>query len=750
MLWLSFCLLTVYCPTVNAQFRLAEEVEVYIDGEKLSNPWAGGINQPQISSFDLNNDGFEDLVIFDKSGGVYLTFLNEGILGSELYVYDPSYEPVFPVRADWALFKDYNGDGLPDLFSYTAAGFGVWKAMRDAESGDLSFDLVNNQVQYQDGASRSPVFTSRADLPGFADINGDGDLDIITFGTFGGFVRYFENLTVENGWDPDSLLFEFTDNCWGNWFESSLCNGGDLNVSCFGKPPEKELEDLIARAHAGSTVLPLDNDQDGDVDLLLGDAGCPNLVLLRNGGNASSALITGQDTIFPSETVQASFETFLAAFDLDVNQDGKRDLLVAPNDDSEARNARNIWYYRNISADSLVTEFVQEDFLGETMVDEGAETRVCFADLSGDGLADILVGRLNRRDSESEPALSGLTYFRNIGTADLASFEWVTSDYAGASSLGRQSLAPATGDLDGDGDLDLLLGDAGGNLHFFRNQAGPGNPADLVLDEMDFQGINFGVQSTPALFDLNRDGLLDLVLGERNGNLNYLRNIGTVSAPVFLLESEFWGQVDTRRSGLTVGSSSPFLRLNEGNQIELYVGSQSGYIYRYSNLDGNLSGTFTLEDSSWGGLNPGQKSSLAMGDMNGDGLVDVLVGNIRGGIQLFTGKDVEPPIGLPMTTPPGKIRIWPNPARDVLFVDWSDILSGQTGNQIGAISASQDGDLQWSLMRSDGTITATGSLAEGFSSKPFQIDVSNQPGGLYFISIQYSNVSYFSKVSLIR
>ena len=80
MLWLSFCLFTVYCPTVNAQFRLAEEVEVYIDGEKLSNPWAGGINQPQISSFDLNNDGFEDLVIFDKSGGVYLTFLNEGIL----------------------------------------------------------------------------------------------------------------------------------------------------------------------------------------------------------------------------------------------------------------------------------------------------------------------------------------------------------------------------------------------------------------------------------------------------------------------------------------------------------------------------------------------------------------------------------------------------------------------------------------------------------------------------------------------
>ena len=49
MLWLSFCLFTVYCPTVNAQFRLAEEVEVYIDGEKLSNPWAGGINQPQIS-----------------------------------------------------------------------------------------------------------------------------------------------------------------------------------------------------------------------------------------------------------------------------------------------------------------------------------------------------------------------------------------------------------------------------------------------------------------------------------------------------------------------------------------------------------------------------------------------------------------------------------------------------------------------------------------------------------------------------
>jgi hypothetical protein len=337
---------------------------------------------------------------------------------------------------------------------------------------------------------------------------------------------------------------------------------------------------------------------------------------------------------------------------------------------------------------------------------------VHIADLTADGLPDLLVGRLNRVDG-SGALTNGLTFFKNTGSASLAAFERVSNDYAGLSALGRQGLAPTTADLDGDGDLDLLVGDIGGNLHFYRNVAAAGMPAAFTLAEADFQGINLGVQAVPALYDLDRDGKPDLLLGERNGNLNYLRNIGTSTAPAFLLETEFWGAVDTRRAGFTVGSSAPFLRLNEGNQTELYVGSQSGYLYRYGNIDGNLLGTFDLVDSSWGGLLPGLKSSIALADFNGDTISDVLLGNIRGGLQLFTSKGVPPPVGLEPAALPN-LQIWPNPASSVLYVRWP---------------VGQESGYPWKLLNSSGQV-----MLEGEQGPDLALAVADLPRGLYFFA----------------
>ena len=93
--------------------------------------------------------------------------------------------------------------------------------------------------------------------------------------------------------------------------------------------------------------------------------------------------------------------------------------------------------------------------------------------------------------------------------------------------------------------------------------------------------------------------------------------------------------MNVAKGGSFAGFSAPILFEKQGN-YELLVGSLSGYIYHFGNIDGNLSGTFTLLDSMFQNIYEPQLAVPAMADVDGDSAFDLVVGSLSGGVVLYT------------------------------------------------------------------------------------------------------------------
>lgn len=108
-----------------------------------------------------------------------------------------------------------------------------------------------------------------------------------------------------------------------------------------------------------------------------------------------------------------------------------------------------------------------------------------------------------------------LALYENTGTVTDPEFTLITRDLAGISAFNFTSLVPTFGDLDNDGDKDMLLGESDGFVHFFKNIGPPDGPAQFILFAANYQGIDPGANAAPQLIDITGDELPDLIIGEK-------------------------------------------------------------------------------------------------------------------------------------------------------------------------------------------------------------------------------------------
>jgi hypothetical protein len=144
------------------------------------------------------------------------------------------------------------------------------------------------------------------------------------------------------------------------------------------------------------------------------------------------------------------------------------------------------------------------------------------ADMDNDGDFDLLVGE----------AYGSISYFENIGTTTAPSFAAPVQSPFGLSAT-YLIAAPTCADIDNDGDMDVLIGEYYGNLQFFENTGTASSPNFAAPVQNPFGLTSTYMLAFPVFGDLDLDGDLDLLVGEYYGNNQYFENTGTSSAPSF-------------------------------------------------------------------------------------------------------------------------------------------------------------------------------------------------------------------------
>lgn len=661
----------------NVVYR--DTVPVFENGNRLLCPWAGGINFSSFTEVDFNLDGKKDIVAYDKicgSGGKLRAYLNVSSGGIVKYKHDYAAQDRFPAVTDWALFSDYNNDGKEDLFSYNNnGGIRLFKNTSTLTTG-LTFSLVSSELRSDYNPNGVPnmsnIYCNSIALPGIGDIDGDGDLDILTYSVFGIKMEYHKNMSKELYGHADSLIYDMVDDCWGDVQENN-CDV-NLNQCPYLRQYQQAIrKDGLKPLHAGSCLMCFDRDGDGDQDLIMGDVSCSNVFYVENGGSTSNAHITDTTRLYPNYPNKGSADVirlnaFPCTYHLDVNGDGKKDLIASPNAVAGSENYQSVWYYLNTSSTASVNFVLQKkNFLQEDMIELGEGAYPVFFDADADGKKDIIAGNLGYYTSGVNK--SKVAYYRNTGTASAPSFSLITRDYQNMSAFNLYGMAPAFGDLDGDGDKDLIIGQANGQLAYFQNTAGAGNPAAFANPVTNYQTIDVGNFAYPQLYDIDKNGTLDLLIGSQNGKLAWWKNTGTITAPAFVLQTASFGNVDVKSYGFLTGFSTPFA-FSAGGVTKLMVGSEAGNIYLYDQIDGNLSGTFNKVDTTLYKINEGTRCFFHCDDITGDGKADMILGNYAGGLAFFNSTNVNG-VGIEEQSQED-LLIFPNPVSEILTIARND------------------------------------------------------------------------------
>jgi hypothetical protein len=733
-LYIVWSSIQIYAQEIS--FKYNDQVKILQNGQTLVNAFAGGLNAPQFSTCQLNNDGPEDLVVYDRTAQKVFTFLaTKNTSGQYYWQYASQYETLFPTLQNWMLLVDYDKDGRKDLFTHSSAGLKLYRNTTTADK--VSWQLIASPLYSIGFSGKINLNVTATDIPAITDIDNDGDIDVLLFDPSGDFVEFHRNNAVEKYNDPTRLEFVKIGYCWGD-FIKQLCQDFQFGVDCGDAPAGQKATEPSAQKvlHSGNALLLLDLNGDNKKDVLFGHITCNNIAALINQGTQQRASFTSANYVYPTNTTAIDFPIFPAVYFEDLDFDGIKDLVAAPNGfDSAERTIdfqQSVWFYKNTGKDNLpIWNYQGKNFLQNTMLDLGENASPVLVDIDGDGDKDLVIGYNGNITSTGVKA--GLVLLENKGDN---TFEVKDTDYLGlVKSMQLLDIRPFVADINGDGVDDLGFSSnssKGMEIRYIPNKAARNQAFNIQLSNAVLLPIftDFLAGESVTFFDFDKDGKIDILHGTSRGNIRFIQNTGSNQSPKYVVQNDNLGKLQTDYIAgnifLTTGD------VNLDGKIDLLVGNRTGNMSIYRSFQEQNINQFVADTSlifnnfsnKPENLLIGGNATIAIGDLDNDLLPDVIVGTNTGGLRVLKNLTKVVITG---TEQDLISQVYPNPTNRYVYVKMTE-------------------NAQATLIDLSGRIIQNTRMLRANTEEVF--DLQGLPSGMYLLKINTDKKSQTTKIIL--
>jgi hypothetical protein len=535
---------------------------------------ASAKNAKDVYAADIDGDGDTDVLSASKNDNTVAWYENDG-----------SADPNFTVRtittsaggANGVYAADVDGDGDTDILSSAA---------------------IDSEIAwYENDGSSDPSFTPRTitisaasarDVHA-ADVDGDGDVDVLSAANNSDTVEWYENdgaadpgfttRVIPNGIDDAQSIYT-ADVDGDNDTDILTASGGDDRIDWYendgNADPIFTSRNIATGPNFPESVYVADVDGDNDTDVLSASEFDNTINWYENDGST--------DPGFTTREITSSALGAQSVYAADVDGDNNIDVLSASDEDNKVA-----WYENDGATDP---SFTTRRFTPPSTAD-GAES-VSAADVDGDDDTDILSASSN--DDK-------VVWYENDGSTP-PSF---TPRTVTASGGGPQSVVGA--DIDGDGDTDLLSASLSDDRIYWYENDGATNPSFTT------RTVATSVSSAQSVYvaDIDGDGDTD-VLSASSGDseIDWYENDGNAD-PSFTPRN-ITGSATTAQSVYAADVDG------DGDTDVLSASQDDNTIAWYEN-DGAPNPSFTVRNITTGASTA---QSVYAADVDGDGDTDVL------------------------------------------------------------------------------------------------------------------------------